>query len=101
MFLLWLPWVTLHASLPPSLPPVLCEVIQFDGASRQVVTRALWCLANQSLRPALVSHLVPGIVEVVSRVILSHRFDNPVVDSEALSILSRYVLESSFQSCDV
>ena len=63
-------------------------MIQDHEITKSVCTRALWTLANQKL--TLESH-VTRIVTVVTELVLSPRLATPTVDSEALSVLIRFV----------
>ena len=65
-------------------------IIMGENTDKAMCTRALWCLANQSIVSSqLISH-VTSLVTVVSKVMLSQRCATPTVESEGLNFYTRW-----------
>lgn len=78
----------LHYSTDMHLSPVgICSIIAQEETDKNLCTRALWCLANQSFLAAHCSPEVSNMISVVCAVVNSQRHSSPTVESEALSLL--------------
>jgi len=69
------------------LPVGICSIIAQEETDKNLCTRALWCLANQSFLASHCSPEVSNMISVVCTVINSQRHSSPTVESEALSLL--------------
>ncbi len=70
----------------------LCDVVGAISSSKNLCTRALWCLANQNFHSKQVASHVTKIMCTVTQVLVTLLQSTPTVDNEAFNLFLKYVV---------